>query len=154
MKTIRIKTNLIFGIVAMLCAGILWFLIPSQVPASRVATEYIDGSFMPKLMSIIMGLCGLICFLRSLIFKDHDEKTIVCHIEAKNCIYLGMVLGYGLIAIYVSFLLASLVFGCASLCFMRSRNFKKYILVTVVILSVSLIFKYGLKVRFGGLWGI
>ncbi len=153
MKTIRIKTNLIFGIVAMLFAGVLWFLIPSQVPASKVATEYVDGSFMPKLMSIVMGLCGLVCLLRSIIFKDHDEKEITCEIEIKNCLYLGMVIAYGLLAIYASFLLASLAFGCGSLCFMKCRNFKKYILVTIVILAVTLVFKYGLKVRFGGLWG-
>lgn len=103
MKTVRIKTNRIFGVVAILLAGILWFLIPSQVPASKVATEYIDGSFMPKLMSVVMGLCGLVCLLRSLMFKDHDEKEIVFEIEIKNCIYLGLVFAYGLLAICVSF---------------------------------------------------
>ena len=147
------KTNLLSGIVAIVSAVVLWLLIPSQVPPSRVATEYFDGSFMPKLMAIVMGLCGGICLLKSLVFKDYDTKSIVLEIEAKNCIYLGMVLVYGILATTVSFMLASLLFGLGSLLFLRCRNVRKYILVTIAIIGVGLIFRYGLNVRFGGIWG-
>ena len=104
MKTLRIKTNLVFGIIAVCTAVALWLIIPWQVPASLITNEKIDGRFMPP--------------------------------------------------IYVSFILSSIVFGCCSLLYMKTKDFRKYLVVTVVIIAVSIAFKYGLRVRFGGIWGI
>ncbi len=154
MKSFKIRTNLAFGILAILVSVAVWFLIPNQIPLSPITKEHINGRFIPKLMCLIMFICGLICLVRSLVFKDDDIKEIELNIELKNVIYLGMVLAYGLFARYVSFLLGSILFGSASLLFMRSKNWKKYLIVTAVIIAAVLIFKYSLKVRFGGLWGI
>ena len=154
MKSFKIRTNLAFGILAILVSVAVWFLIPNQIPLSPITKEHINGRFISKLMCLIMFICGLICLVRSLVFKDDDIKEIELNIELKNVIYLGMVLAYGLFARYVSFLLGSILFGSASLLFMRSKNWKKYLIVTAVIIAAVLIFKYSLKVRFGGLWGI
>lgn len=154
MKTLKIKTNLVFGIVAIILALVLWFIIPSQVPPSKVATEYVNGSFMPKLMSGLMLICGIIGIIKSLALKDDDVKEITINIESKNWIYLGMIVAYGLLARYFSFLVASVLFGTASLWFMKCKDVKKYIIIVVVIVAVCLIFKFGLKVRFGGVFGI
>ena len=154
MKSFKIRTNLAFGILAILISIVVWFLIPAQIPLSPINKEHINGRFIPKPMCLIMFICGLICIVRSLVFKDDDVKEIELDIELKNVIYLAMVLAYGLFARYVSFLLGSILFGLASLLFMRSKNWKKYLIVTAVIIVAVLIFKYSLKVRFGGLWGI
>lgn len=154
MKTVKIKTNLIFGIIAIICAVVLWCLIPSQVPASKVATEHINGSFMPKLMAVLMCICGVISIIKSLLFKDEDVKEITINIESKNWIYLGFIVVYGLLARYFSFLIASVMFGVGSLYFMKCKDVKKYIIVVVVIVAVCLIFKFGLKVKFGGVFGV
>lgn len=153
-KKIKIKTNIIFGIVAIISAIILWILIPSQVLPSKVATEYINGSFMPKIMALVMFLSGFICLIKSLIFKQDSAKVIEIDIEIKNMIYLAMIVVYGIIAKYASFLIASLLFSFTSLFFMKEKEIKKYIIVTVVILAISLIFKFGLRVKFGGLLGV
>ena len=154
MKKIKIKTNLVFGILALLLSAIVFFLIPKQIPISTLTKEHINGRFIPRLMCLIMFICGLACLIRSLVFKDDDEKEIELDIELKNVIYLGIVLVYGLLARYVSFIVASVLFGIASLFYMRQKSWKKYVIVTIVIISVALIFKYSLKVRFGGLLGI
>ncbi len=154
MKTVKIKTNLIFGIIAIICAVVLWYLIPSQVPASKVATEHINGSFMPKLMAVLMCICGVIGIIKSLLLKDEDVKEITINIESKNWIYLCFIVAYGLLARYFSFLIASVMFGVGSLYFMKCKDVKKYIIVVVVIVAVCLIFKFGLKVKFGGVFGV
>lgn len=154
MKTIKLKTNLLFGIVAILLSVLIWVIIPKQIPVMALTKEHINGRFMPRLMCVIMFACGLICILRSLLLKDDDEKTIEMNIELKNIIYLGIVIGYGLVARYVSFLLASVLFGNASLFFMKSRSWKKHLFVTAFVCVVAIVFKYLLKVRFGGFWGI
>lgn len=109
---------------------------------------------MPKLMCAIMFICGLICIIRSLFLHDDDEKAIEITIETKNVAYLCMVIAYGIVARYVSFLLSSLVFGNISLVFMKNRNWKKNVIVSIIVIAVALVFKYLLKVRFGGFWGI
>ena len=154
MKTLRIKTNLVFGIIAVCTAVALWLIIPWQVPASLITNEKIDGRFMPRLLAVLMAICGISCIIKSLVFKNEDVKTIACPIEMKNIIYLGMVIVYGILAIYVSFILSSIVFGCCLLLYMKTKDFRKYLVVTVVIIAVSIAFKYGLRVRFGGIWGI
>lgn len=154
MKTVKLKTNLIFGIVAIIISAVIWFIIPSQIPLLSITTEHINGRFMPKAMCILMFICGVMCIIRSLVFKDDDEKVIEVNIEMKNIIYLGIVLLYALMARYVSFILASILYAGASLFYMRCRNWKKYLIVFIFVIAVSLIFKYGLRVRFGGLWGI
>lgn len=154
MKTIKIKTDLIFGIVAILFAVIIWIIIPAQVKPSKVATEYINGSFMPKLMCGIIFFSGAVCLVKSLFLHDYDEKEITVSIELKNAIYLLIILAYGLLARYVSFILASVIFSVVSLLYMKTKDWKKYVIVVVFTVAVCLIFKYGLRVRFGGLWGI
>lgn len=154
MKTLRIKTNLVFGIIAVCTAVALWLIIPWQVPASLITNEKIDGRFMPRLLAVLMAICGISCIIKSLVFKNEDVKTIACPIEMKNIIYLGMILVYGILAIKFSFLLASLAFGCCSLLYMKSKGFKKYLVVSIVVIAIALAFKFGLNVRFGGIWGI
>ena len=92
MKKIKIKTNLVFGILALLLSVIVFFLIPKQIPISTLTKEHINGRFIPRLMCLIMFICGLACLIRSLVFKDDDEKEIELDIELKNVIYLGIVL--------------------------------------------------------------
>ncbi len=154
MKKIKIKTNTIFGIAAIICAIAIYLIIPSQVRPSKVATEYINGSFMPKIMTLVMFISGLICCIKSLLFKNDAAREIELDIEIKNLTYIGMIIVYGLLAKYISFLIASILFGLASLFFMEEKGTKKYIIVTIAIIAVSLIFKYGLKVKFGGLLGV
>ena len=154
MKTVKIKTNLIFGVVAILFAVIVWVIIPQQVKPSKVATEYVNGSFMPKLMCGIIFCSGIICLIKSIFLKDNDEKEINISVELKNIFYLVIIFAYGLLARYVSFILSSVLFGIVSLVYMRTKNWKKYVIVIVFAVTVCLIFKYGLRVRFGGFWGL
>ncbi len=154
MKTVKIKTNLLFGIVAIIVAAVLWFIIPSQITTSKVATEHINGSFMPKLMAVLMCVCGIINIIKSVALKDEDVKEIEIKTESKNWIYLGMIVAYGLLARYFSFIVASVMFGIGSLWFMKCKDAKKYIIVVAVIVAVCLIFKFGLKVKFGGILGV
>ena len=63
MKTLRIKTNLVFGIIAVCTAVALWLIIPRQLPASLITNEKIDGRFMPRLLAVLMAICGISCVI-------------------------------------------------------------------------------------------
>lgn len=153
-KVIRIHTNMLFGIFSIIIAIILWMVTLSQVKLSTVVVEYIDGRFLSQVISVMMVVCGSLSIVKSIVGKDSDLKEINLSVEARNIGFLIIVVLFGIGARNVSFLLSSLLFGGFTLAYMGSKNVKKYILVEVIIVAVTLIFKFLLKVRFRGIWGI
>jgi len=153
MKTVKINTNLVFGIIALALALVLWFVIPSQIKVSTMVTEYVTGRFMPQTMAVIMGVCGLFNIIKGLT-GTKDEKEVEFDVEIKKLLFIAAVIVYGLLARYVSFLLASLLFSAGILAFLGCKSWKKYLIVLVAVTAVVLAFRYGLEVRFGGIWGI
>lgn len=153
MKTVKINTNLVFGVLALALALVLWFVIPSQIKVSTMVTEYVTGRFMPQAMAVIMAVCGLFNILKGLT-GTKDEKEVEFDVEIKKLLFIAAVIVYGLLARYVSFLLASLLFSAGILAFLGCKSWKKYVAVLVVVIAVVLAFRYGLEVRFGGIWGI
>lgn len=153
MKTVKINTNLVFGIIALALALVLWFVIPSQIKVSTMVTEYVTGRFMPQAMAVIMGVCGLFNIIKGLT-GTKDEKEVEFDVEIKKLLFIAAVIVYGLLARYVSFLLASLLFSAGILAFLGCKSWKKYLIVLVAVTAVVLAFRYGLEVRFGGIWGI
>lgn len=152
-ERLRIRTNLVFGVFAILCSITLWLLTLSQVKKSTVVMEYVDGRYLPQVISLVMLICGVFGIIKSVVGKD-DGKVLDLPIEAKNLIFLFAVLAYAFFCRYVSFLLGSVLIGLFSLYFMRCRKVRTYVIVEILIISVCLVFKYALKVKFGGLWGI
>lgn len=153
-QTFKIKTNLIFGMIAVVAALLLIWIIPSQIPGSVLVKEYLDGRFIPRVMCGIMLVCGVACIIKSLVLKQEDIREISIETEWRNLMFLGLVIGFYLLTRYISFLLGCMFFSAAALVFFRCRSFKIYAIVIPTAMIVALIFKFGLNVRFGGLWGI
>lgn len=150
----KIKTNLVFGILALLCGGALWLVIPSQIGASTMVSEYVDGWFIPRLMAVMMMACGIVGIIKGLVQKEGEEKEIEILTERKNVVFLLLVIVYGILAKNVSFLLASLLFSGTALYYVGCRDWKKYGVVFAVVAVVCVFFKFGLKVQFGGFMGM
>lgn len=151
---IKVKTNLVFGIFAIIVAIVLAILSFTEVKKSTVIVEYIDGRFFPLLCSAIMGLSGVFCLFQSIFRHKPDEKIFDFEVESKVIIYLLIVLCFGLIARYLSFLVASILIGAVSLAFFGCKDWKKYLIVEVAVIATCFVFRYMLNVKFGGLWGI
>ena len=153
-QTIKIKTNLIFGVAAVITAALLIGIIPSQIPQSSLVKEYLDGRFIPYAMCGIMMVCGVISIIKSLVLKQEDIREISIGIENKNLTFILFVIVFYLLTKYISFLIGCILLSITSLVFFRCRSRKTYVIVLVSAVAVALIFKYGLNVKFGGLWGI
>lgn len=150
----KIKTNLVFGIVALVCGAVVWILIPSQIGVSTMVSEYVSGRFIPRLMAVMMMFCGAAGIIKSLVAKESDVKEIEISTEQKNVGFLLLVVIYGILAKNVSFLLASLLFSGTALTYVGCRDWKKYGIVFGIVAAVCVLFKFGLKVQFGGFLGI
>ena len=153
-QKIKIKTNLVFGVVAVIAAALLIWIIPTQIPKSELVKEHLNGRFIPYAMCGIMMICGAVDIIKSLILKQEDIREISVGAEWKNMAFIGLVIGFYLLAKYISFLLGCVLFSFISLVFFRCRNMKTYAIVILTAVGVALVFKYGLNVKFGGLWGI
>lgn len=151
---VKIKTNLVFGFLAIIISVVLFFLTRAQVGISDYVVEYVNGRFIPYLCSVVMALVGVMSIISSLVLHKEDDKIIDINIESKVIIFFVVVFAFAIVARYVSFLLASLLFGAFSLFYFKSRDIKKYLIVEIGILLVCLIFRYVLNVKFGGIWGI
>ncbi len=150
----KIKTNLIFGIISLMCGLILLFVIPAQISVSSMVQEYVNGRFIPLIMAVLMIVCGGIGIAQSLLLKKEAVKEIDFSGERKNIVFLLMVLIYGILAKNISFMLASILFSGVSLYYVGCRKPKRYAVVFLVVVTVCLLFKYGLKVQFGGWMGV
>lgn len=153
MKTVKINTNLVFGALALVFAIVLWLVIPSQIKVSTMVTEYVTGQFLPKAMAVIMCVCGLFNIIKGLSGQG-DSREVELDVEIKKLVFIAAVIVYGVLARYVSFLLASLLFSAGILAFLGCRSWKKYVIALITVAAVVIAFRYGLEVRFGGIWGI
>lgn len=153
-RIIKIKTNLTFGVAAVIIAALLIGIIPTQIPQSSLVKEYLDGRFIPYAMCGIMMACGIVSLIKSLVLKQEDIREIDIGIEDKNLAFILLVAGFYLLTKYISFLMGCILFSFTSLVFFRCRSRKTYVIVMVSAVIVALVFKYGLNVKFGGLWGI
>lgn len=151
---IKVKVNYVFGIFAIIVAVGLAVVTMFTVKSSTFVIEYVSGRFVPMLCAVVMGVCGGVSILTSFFKKDGGEKEFDVSIEKRTVFYMLMVVFYAMLVRYVSFLVASLLIGPASLYFMKVRSWKKYLVVELIILITCLVFKYVLNVKFGGLWGI
>lgn len=153
-QKIKIKTNLVFGVAAVVMAALLVRIIPFQIQRSELVKEYLDGRFIPYAMCGIIMVCGVAEIIKSLVFKQEDISEISIEAEWKHLAFIGFIIIFYLLAKHISFLLGCILFTFTSLVFFRCRSFKTYAIVILTAVGIVLVFKYGLNVKFGGLWGI
>ena len=153
-QIIRIHTHRVFGVFALITACIVWVITKQQVKPSPVVFEYVNGRFIPLAIAAIMACCGMISLVKSCFCGDEDLKELVVTAELRNILFIIIVIIFGLIARKVSFLLASILFGASSLAFLRCKSIRRYLIVEITIVTITLIFRYALNVKFGGTWGI
>ena len=151
---VKIRTNLLFGFFAIIVSIVLFLLTRAQVRISDYVVEYVNGRFIPYLCAAVMAFVGVMSIISSLVLHKEDEKVIDFDIESKVMLFFVVVIAFAILARYVSFLLASLLFGAFSLFYFKSRSIKKYLIVEIGILLVCIVFRYVLNVKFGGIWGI
>ncbi len=154
MKKIKIKTNLVFGIVAVLTSAFLFYVIPKQIKIPTFLNEVVNGQVIPYAMASLIAILGIVSLFNAVVLKKWGEKELVVGKEVKNLLYLLAIAIFIVGAKYVSFLLFSLLFVNFSLWYMNAKSWKKFLIVNVLVIIFVVTFRYGLNLRFGGLWGI
>ena len=145
----KIKINVVGGIIFLILAMILWYLIPSQIPVTTDAV--ITSRSFPKLIVVVMFFSSLFILVNDLIKIARklpvQEVEVNLKEEGRAVITCVLLILYAVLLNIIGFLFASIAYCCAMLAFFKCKNWKYYLIVTVICVAVTYIFKNILLVQ-------
>ena len=145
----KIKVNLIGGMIFAIVALILWFYIPSQIPDD--GNSIITSRTFPKIIVIIMFLSSCFVFfsdvIRLLLKKKVNEVEITMAEEGRALLVCILLVIYVFLFVRIGFLFSSIAFCYGMLVFFKCKNWKYYIILTILPIIITYIFKYLLMVQ-------
>lgn len=150
---LRIKKNLWSGIVAVAFSAVLWFALPYCIKSKvNTLTSAVGPDYLPRLIIILMAICGVCLMIYSLVFKKDETVEVVLKEEARTFVFIALILAYILLMPILGFLITTLAFSCLALFFMETRKPSHYAVIAVLVVGIFVGFKYGLKVPLPTIW--
>lgn len=145
----KIKVNLIGGAIFLALSIILWLLIPSQIPVNT--DSVITSRSFPKLIVALMFFSSLFIFVSDIIKlimkKPVQEVEITLKEEGRAIVVCLLLVAYAFLLNKIGFMFASILYCYAMLAFFKSKNWKYYVIVTIICVAVTSIFKNILLVQ-------
>lgn len=142
----KIRSNLLSGVLAILFAIVLLLLIPSQIHSLHQTNEYLGSGFVPKLIAYVILASGVIMLVKSLVLRQEQEVVINLGIERTALLFYAVMVAYLLLIPLAGFLPASLCVGVAALAYQRVRSITQYAVVLLIIAGVYFAFVHCLDV--------
>lgn len=148
MKQITLKKNLTSGLIAFILGVVLYAAIPYCI---KVKLQFSSSAFgpdeMPRIVAIIIIMCGLVLIGQSLILKKDETVTIEFGKELRVLIFVVLLIAYSILMPIAGFLVTTLVFVFASLFLMECRVPLYYLSAAILVAFIFVCFKYGLSVN-------
>lgn len=145
---ITFRQDLIGAVFFLILSITLWWLIPHQIVIDD--HEGITAQTFPRLIIGLMGCCSLILLIKEVIkyLRNEPSKmvTLTLKDELNALVVVVLLVLYWIMLHGLSFMLSSIIFACLMLLFFRCRNWSYYAIVSVVILSVAMIFEHLLHI--------
>ena len=145
----KIKVNIVGGAIFLILSMILWYLIPSQIPTNGDAV--ITSRSFPKLIVLLMFFSSLFIFVSDLIKvmrkQPVQEVEVKLAEEGRAVIVCLLLIAYAFLLNIIGFMFASIIYCYSMLAFFKSKNWKYYLIVTVICVAVTYIFKNILLVQ-------
>jgi len=151
----KVKTNLVGGIVFIIISTIIWLIIPSQIPMPLIKSAGVNPQLMPKLVVAIIFICGVLLILQSLVLKK--ENVIEVHFKKEETtavlVALIMVL-YTVLIIKAGFLIGSFVMIIAMLLLFGVKKIMPYVICFALAIGIYYMFVGVFHIGLPGLGGI
>ena len=145
----KIKVNIVGGAIFLILSLILWFLIPSQIPVS--GNSIITSRSFPKLIVLLMFFSSLFIFISDMMKLISKRSVAEVEVNLKEegravavCVLLVL---YAFLLNKIGFMFASIAYCYSMLGFFKCKNWKYYVIVTIVCVVVTYIFKNILLVQ-------
>lgn len=142
---IKVKSNMVSGIAAVVFAVALFVIIPFQIV--DISNKLIKADFLPKLMAGIILICG-ICLIAKCLRHPESEKVIEIDLmkEARVIMYFAALVLFVVLFTRIGFLLDSLWLAVFTLIFVKDKNPIHYAITIAYVVILFIVFKYALSV--------
>ena len=145
----KIKVNIVGGAIFLILSMILWYLIPSQIPINGDAV--ITSRSFPKLIVLLMFFSSLFIFvsdiLKMISKRPVNEVEVNIKEEGKAAVVCVLLVLYAFLLDKIGFMVASIIYCYLMLLFFKCKNWKYYLIVTIICVAVTYIFKNILLVQ-------
>lgn len=143
---IKYRSNLAGGIAGIVIGLILIMIIPQQIGADLIKTDYVTSRTVPYIASAAFALCGVALVFQSLVLKKDEIKTLNLQREGKTLLYI-LCLGIYAVALKYSFLICTSLLVIITLLFSNCKKKSYYVIAVVAVIILYLIFKEVLHIR-------
>lgn len=144
--TIKLRTNLISGLLGLIISAAIWFIIPAQIKVMQASTYSVDARFMPRLVSVIIALMSLVLLIQSLVLKKEKIVSIQVKEEMKVGLFYLMLVAYVILIPIIGFLISTLLICGGTLLFLRCKKKRYYLTTGIIVVGVYLAFIFLLNV--------
>lgn len=143
---VKYRTNLWAGIVSMICGVILLAVIPGQIGTEYSSGYGITSRSIPYTAAAIFMAGGALLIIQSRVLKKDTIKELNLVKEGKGLAYMAIFAVYAVLFDY-SFIISSIFLGAMTLVCSKSRKKMYYIIVSLTVLILYLLFTQVLHVR-------
>lgn len=150
----KIKTNLVGGILFVIVSAILLILIPLQIAMPRIQSAGVNPQFMPRAVTIIMGICGIGLIVQSLVFKKEKILEVELKEETIAMVVAGIMLLFTVLIVKAGFLIGSFVMVATMLFYYRVKTIWPYIITFALAAGIYFMFVNLFHVGLPGIGGI
>lgn len=136
----KIKTNLVTGVVFLLVSAVIFLLIPGQISEPPHLGTGPSPRTIPYIVSGVIFICSIILIIQSLVFKK--EKTIEIDLGEEKSIFkiIGCILLFGVLMVTAGYLVAVWVTIPIMLFIMGER--KPFIYLFCVLVGTGIYFLF------------
>lgn len=147
MERLTFKKNLTSGIIGLAFGAVMWFAIPYCIKSKiTMVSSNIGPDYLPKLVAIVMIVCGIGLIFQSLVLKKDETVEVEFSKEGRAMLFALAMIIYVVVLPYAGFVIASGLFACVSLFLMECRKKLYYLYAILLVLVIFAAFKYGLSV--------
>lgn len=145
----KIKVNIVGGAIFIILSAILWYLIPSQIPIN--SDGIVTSRSFPRLIVLMMFFSSLFIFVSDIIKlvskRPVNEVEVNLKEEGKAAVVCVLLIFYAFLLNIIGFMFSSIVYCFSMLLFFKCKNWKYYIIVAIICIAVTYIFKNILLVQ-------
>ncbi len=142
--TIKVKSNLVSGLVLMVISIVIWLMIPMNIV---VNTSGLNAQFFPKLVIGILFVIGGQLVFKSIILKSDVVKELNIMRELAVLLYGAGLCLYIFMLDKIGFLISSILVSIITLTLMKAKKKKYYIIQILIVIAVYFIFTKLLSVN-------
>ena len=140
-KTIKIKTNLLAGIVMGLFSIIMLLVMPSQVRMPMWDSGAPSPRIIPGICLVGILICSVILLVQSLVFHKEHIYEFVWENERKEILLIATLVIFVILTKFLGFIPAGILIFCAIQWYEEERKPLIYIYTIAMVVIVYFLFQ-------------